>query len=63
MPATTTPLCTSCPPRRREVYDQLDANGQGGHTAHLALAPIDATGKLGPPCYWVTFNGMRPAQR
>jgi len=50
---------------QEEFYDQLDAISGGGHTAHLALAlaPIDATGKLGPPCYWVTINGMRPARR
>lgn len=50
---------------QEEFYDQLDANGEGGHTAHLALAlaPVDATGTLGPPCCRVTVNGMRPAQR
>ncbi len=39
--------------------------GEGGHTAELALAlaPIDATGAFGPPCYWVIINGMRPAAR
>jgi hypothetical protein len=50
---------------QEEFYDQLDANGEGGHTAQLALvlAPIDATGTIGPPCYWATINGMRPAER
>ena len=45
-----------------EFYDQLDANGEGGHPAQLALAlaPVDATGTVGPPCFWVTINGMRP---
>ncbi len=49
---------------QEEFYDQLDAIGKGGHTAHLALAlaPSDATGTLGPPCYCVTINGMRPAE-
>lgn len=48
-----------------EFYDQLDANGEGGHTAELALslAPIEATGTVGPPCHWVTINGMRAVQR
>jgi len=46
---------------KEEFYDQLDANGEGGHTAELALslAPIDVTGTVGPPCYWVTINGIR----
>jgi hypothetical protein len=50
---------------QEEFYDQLDANGEGGHTVHLALAlaPVDATGTVGPPCHWVTINGMRPAER
>jgi hypothetical protein len=48
-----------------EFYDQLDANGEGGHTAELALslARIDAAGAVGPACYWVTINGMRPVER
>lgn len=50
---------------QEEFYDQLDANGEGGHTAELALAlaSVDATGTVGRPCYWVTINGMRPAER
>ncbi len=48
-----------------EFYDQLDANGEGGHHPELALsiAPVDATGGIGPACYWAIINGMRPAQR
>ena len=50
---------------QEEFYDQLDANGEGGSRVRLALtlAPIDATGTIGPPCYWPIINGMRPAQR
>lgn len=50
---------------QEEFYDQLDANGVGGHTAHLALAPATnaATGTIGPPLLFKTINGMRPAQR
>ncbi len=50
---------------QEEFYDQLDANGEGGHRARLALivAPIDATGAIGPACYWAIINGMRPAER
>lgn len=50
---------------QEEFYDQLDANGEGGCNPELALAlaPIDTTGIIGPPCYWVTINGMRPAER
>ncbi len=50
---------------QEEFYDQLDANGEGGHTAELALsiAPNDAIGAVGTSCYWVTINGMRPAER
>lgn len=46
-------------------YDQLDANGEGGHRARLALivAPIAPTGAIGPACYWAVINGMRPSQR
>ena len=46
-------------------YDQLDANGEGGFRAELALsiAPVDATGDIGPACYWAIINGMRPADR
>ncbi len=48
-----------------EFYDQLDANGEGGHTAQLALAlaTIDATGTIGRPFLFETINGMRPAPR
>ncbi len=50
---------------QEEFYDQLEANAEGGHTAGLvlSLAPIDATGTIGPPCYWAAINGMRPAAR
>ena len=50
---------------QEEFYDQLDANGEGGHTVHLALAlaTIDATGTIGSPFHFETINGMRPAQR
>ena len=50
---------------QEEFYDQLDANGEGGHTVHfaLALATIDATGTIGPPFHFETINGMRPAER
>ena len=50
---------------QEEFYGQLDANGEGGHTVHLALAlaTIDATGTIGPPFHFETINGMRPAQR
>lgn len=45
---------------QEEFHDQLDANGEGGHCAQLALAvaPVDASGAIGRPCYWVTVNGM-----
>jgi hypothetical protein len=48
---------------QREFYDQLEANGEGGACAELALAivPVDATGTVGPPVYWSIINGMRPA--
>jgi hypothetical protein len=46
------------------VHDQLDANGEGARVRlALTLAPIDATGTVGPPCYWAIINGMRPAER
>ena len=50
---------------QEEFYDQLDANGEGGGRVRLALtlAPIDAGGTIGPPCYWAIINGLRPAQR
>jgi len=50
---------------QEEFYDQLDANGEGGFWAELALsiAPVDATGAIGPACYWAIINGMRPADR
>lgn len=50
---------------QEEFYDQIDANGEGGHTAELALAlaPIDTTGTVGRPCFWVTINGMRSGER
>ena len=50
---------------QEEFYDQLDANGEGGARVRLALilAPVDATGAIGPPCYWAIINGMRPAHR
>ena len=50
---------------QEEFYDQLDANGEGGFRAELALsiAPVDATGAIGPACYWAIINGMRPADR
>ena len=50
---------------QEEFYDQLDANGEGGARVRLALilAPVDATGTIGAPCYWAIINGMRPAQR
>ena len=63
MPATTTPLCTSCPPRRRSSTTSSTPTARAATPLTAPLAPIDATGKLGPPCYWVTINGMRPAQR
>ena len=48
-----------------QFHDQLDANGEGGFRAELALsiAPVDATGTIGPACYWAIINGMRPADR
>jgi hypothetical protein len=50
---------------QEEFYDQLDANGEGSHTAQLALAlaPIDATGTIGQPFHFETINGMPPAPR
>lgn len=50
---------------QEEFYDQLDANGEGGHRVRLALtlAPRDATSTIGPACYWSIINGMRPAER
>ncbi len=50
---------------QEEFYDHLDANGEGGARVRLALtlAPVDATGTIGPPCHWAIINGMRPAQR
>lgn len=50
---------------QEQFYDQIDANGEGGHTVRLALAlaPIDATGTIGPPFHFETINGMRPAER
>ena len=50
---------------QEEFYDQLDANGEGGLRAELALsiAPVDATGTVGPACYRAIINGMRPASR
>ena len=50
---------------QEEFYDQLDANGEGGFRAELALsiAPVDPTGTIGPACYWAIINGMRPADR
>ena len=50
---------------QEEFYDQLDASGEGGFRADLALsiAPVDVTGVVGPPCYWAIINGMRPADR
>ena len=50
---------------QEQFYDQLDANGEGGFRAELALsiAPVVATGVVGPACYWAIINGMRPADR
>ena len=50
---------------QEEFYDQLDANGEGGFRAELALsiAPVDATSAIGRACYWAVINGMRPAER
>lgn len=50
---------------QEKFYDQLDANGEGGFQAELALsiAPVDATGTVRPGCYWAIINGMRPADR
>lgn len=50
---------------QEEFYDQIDANGEGGHTVHLALAlaTIDATGGIGRPFHFETINGVRPARR
>ena len=50
---------------QEKFYDQLDANGEGGARVRLALtlAPVDATGTVGQPCYWAIINGMRPAER
>ena len=50
---------------QEQFYDQLDANGEGGFRAELALsiAPVDATGTIGPACYWAIINGVRPADR
>ena len=47
---------------QEEFCDQLDANGQGGHAAQLALA-LATTGAIGPPFYFETIDGMRPSQR
>ena len=41
------------------IYDQVDANGEGG--AELALVPVDATGTVGPLMHWSIVNGLRPA--
>ena len=50
---------------QEQFYDQLDANGEGGFRAELALAiaPVDATGAMGPAIYWAIINGMRPSER
>ncbi len=50
---------------QEQFYDQFDANGEGGHNPELALAiaPVDATGTIGPACSWAIINGMRPAER
>lgn len=50
MPATTRPLYVR-PVVQKELYDQLDAIGEGRNTAQraLVLAPIDAIGAL---CDW-----------
>ena len=50
---------------QEEFYDQLDANGEGGFRAELALsiAPVDATGAIAVACYRAIINGMRPADR
>ena len=50
---------------QEEFHDQLDANGEGGGRVRLALtlAPTDAIGTIGPPCYWDIINGIRPARR
>ena len=50
---------------QEEFYDQLDANGEGGLRAELALsiAPVDATGAIAVACYWAIINGMRAADR
>jgi hypothetical protein len=49
---------------QEQFYDQLDANGEGGNAIQLALvvAPVDATGAVGEPCYWSTVNGVRPPE-
>ena len=48
-PVTTRPIYVR-PVVQKELYDQLDANGEGRNTAQraLVLAPIDAIGAL---CY------------
>ena len=50
---------------QEKFYDQLRANGEGGHTVHLALAlaTVDASGTIGSPFHFQTVNGVRPAQR
>lgn len=50
---------------QEEFYNQLDANGEGGHRVRLALtlAPRDATGTIEPACYWAITNGIPPAER
>lgn len=47
---------------QQQVYDQLDANGEGGHrtTLDLANAPTDHAGNPGTPCYRTSINGPRP---
>lgn len=48
-----------------EFYDQLDTNGEAARppSSRLSPTPADATGTVGPPCYWVIIDGMRPAER
>lgn len=50
---------------QEQFYDQLDANGEGGHNPELApaIAPVDASGTIGPACSWAIINGMRPGER
>ncbi len=50
---------------QERFYDQIEANGEGGSRARMALtlAPRDDAGDIGPACHWAITNGLRPAPR